>query len=297
VAELDAVIHVMAGALRDAQGRVLIAQRPPGKHLAGGWEFPGGKLHPGEDRRAGLVRELAEELGVWPTAARPLIQVRHDYPDRRVLLDVWLVTAFEGEPRGLDAQALAWAMPDELPGHDMLPADRPIVTALRLPALAVAAATPAELGRLAEGEPRAILWRCRSADEARASRDLVQRAHTTGHRVFVVGRGLEAAIAAEAAGAAGTLVAATDFTPTTRHLAGVFTASGDAAIRAAQAGADFIVVAPACGPLSAPALESLCAATSVPVYSAWHAGAAQLEAAWWLGAQGLALGPFTATGP
>ncbi len=75
-----AVIHVVAGALLDEKGRVLIAQRPPGKHLAGGWEFPGGKLEPGEDRRAGLARELREELGIAIATPRPLIRVRHSYP-------------------------------------------------------------------------------------------------------------------------------------------------------------------------------------------------------------------------
>lgn len=284
----------MAAALRDAQGRVLVAQRPPGKHLAGGWEFPGGKLHPGEARYAGLARELAEELGVVLAAARPLIRIRHDYPDRSVLLDVWLATGYSGEPRGLDGQALDWVLPDDLPRHDLLPADRPIVTALRLPPLAVAAATPREIEAIAAGEPRAILWRCRSESEAQAARDLVQQVQRRGHKVFIVGRGLEAAVAAEVAGAAGTLVAATDFVPVAGRLAGAFSAAGDGALRAARAGADFLLVAPACGPLSAPALEGLCDQADVPVYSGWHAGPANLESAWQWGAQGLALGPFTA---
>ncbi|MBP6515208.1 MAG: NUDIX domain-containing protein [Steroidobacteraceae bacterium] len=287
-------IHVMAGALCDGQGRVLIAQRPAGKHLAGGWEFPGGKLDADEDRLAGLRRELAEELGVELVSARPLIKVRHDYPDRSVLLDVWLVDAFTGEPRGLDGQALVWVPVDELPSHDLLPADRPIVTALRLPPLAAAAASREEIERLARGPACAILWRCRSAEDALEARALVREVQASGHRVFIVGRGLEAVMAAEAADAAGTLVAAVDFTPTAGRLAGAFTASGEAALRAAKAGADFIVIAPACGPLSAPALESLCAYANVPLYSAWHAGTANLAAAWQLGAQGLALGPFTA---
>ena len=81
-------IHVIAGALSDTEGRVLIAQRPRGRHMAGRWEFPGGKLAPGEDSCDGLKRELAEELGVIVREARPLIRLRHDYPDRRVLLEV-----------------------------------------------------------------------------------------------------------------------------------------------------------------------------------------------------------------
>src|ERR1700674_4020921 len=117
----------------DAAGRVLIAQRPAGKHLAGGWEFPGGKLEPGEERLAGLARELREELGIIIATPRPLIRVRHAYPSRAGLLDIWVVTRYRGEPQGLDGQALRWCTQDELATADLLPADKPIVGALRLP--------------------------------------------------------------------------------------------------------------------------------------------------------------------
>jgi mutator protein MutT len=128
------VIHVVAAAVMDAADRVLIAQRPEGKHLAGGWEFPGGKLEPGEERLTGLARELREELGITITAnPRPLIRVRHTYPTREVLLDIWVVRRYDGEPRGLDGQALRWCTQDELASADLLPADKPIVAALRLP--------------------------------------------------------------------------------------------------------------------------------------------------------------------
>jgi mutator protein MutT len=126
-------VHVVAGAVTDATGRVLIAQRPAGKHLAGGWEFPGGKLESGEKREAGLARELLEELGITITTPRPLIRVRHAYPTREVLLDMWVVTRYRGEPRGLDGQALRWCTQEDLPAANLLPADKPIVAALRLP--------------------------------------------------------------------------------------------------------------------------------------------------------------------
>ncbi len=99
--EHPAEIHVVAGAIADADGRVLIAQRPRGRHMAGRWEFPGGKLAPGEDPCAGLARELAEELGIALRSARPLIRLRHTYPERRVLLDVWQVTEYDGVPQAL----------------------------------------------------------------------------------------------------------------------------------------------------------------------------------------------------
>jgi 8-oxo-dGTP diphosphatase len=128
------IIHVVAAAVMDAAGRVLIAQRPEGTHLAGGWEFPGGKLEPGEERLAGLARELREELGITLVGQpRPLIRVRHAYPSREVLLDMWVVKRYSGEVRGLDGQALRWCSQEELERTELLPADRPIVRALRLP--------------------------------------------------------------------------------------------------------------------------------------------------------------------
>jgi mutator protein MutT len=127
------VTHVVAGAVMRADGRMLIAQRPPGKHLAGRWEFPGGKLEPGESRAAGLARELREELDIAIRDPRPLVRVRHTYPHGEVLIDMWVVTRYHGDPRGLDGQALRWCTHDELAGADLLPADRPIVRALRLP--------------------------------------------------------------------------------------------------------------------------------------------------------------------
>ena len=125
--------HVVAAAVTEAAGRVLIAQRPPGKHLAGGWEFPGGKLEAGEDRRAGLARELREELGISISTPRPLIRVRHTYDYGGVLIDMWVVRHYRGELAGLDGQALRWVTQEELEAAELLPADGPIVAALRLP--------------------------------------------------------------------------------------------------------------------------------------------------------------------
>ena len=123
-------LHVVAGALFDALGRVLITQRPPGKALAGRWEFPGGKLHDGEDAFAGLVRELREELDVVVHAAGRLIRYSHAYPERVVWLDMWVVSSWSGEPRGLEGQALKWVEVQRLGEEDILEADRPIIEAL-----------------------------------------------------------------------------------------------------------------------------------------------------------------------
>jgi 8-oxo-dGTP diphosphatase len=125
------VIHVVAGALFDERGRVLIAQRPPGKHMAGGWEFPGGKLEPGETPREALDRELREELGIDVHEAAPLIAYEHEYPHRRVLLDLWVVSRYTGEPQPLDAPVLRWTAIDDLERVGLLEADWPMIGALR----------------------------------------------------------------------------------------------------------------------------------------------------------------------
>src|SRR4249919_1966117 len=101
-------IHVVAGVIRDALGRVLLARRTEGRDLAGLWEFPGGKVEPGESPEAALVRELREELGIEAVAGDALIRVPQHYPDKRLVLDVRHVH-FTGTPKGLDGQALAWA--------------------------------------------------------------------------------------------------------------------------------------------------------------------------------------------
>ena len=126
-----AVVHVVAGALFDPAGRVLIAQRPDGKHMAGGWEFPGGKVEPGETPRNALLRELHEELGIMVHEATPLIAYEHQYPHRRVLLDLWAVVRYSGEPQPLDAPALRWVAIDDLERTGLLEADWPMVPALR----------------------------------------------------------------------------------------------------------------------------------------------------------------------
>jgi 8-oxo-dGTP diphosphatase len=128
-------IHVVAGAIEDGQGRILVARRPEGVHQGGLWEFPGGKLEPGETPAEGLGRELWEELGVQVLATRPLIRVPHDYGDRHILLDVHRVIAYSGEPAGCEGQPLAWLTPDTMDPAAFPAADRPIISALRLPTL------------------------------------------------------------------------------------------------------------------------------------------------------------------
>ncbi|WP_313554632.1 Nudix family hydrolase [Stutzerimonas nitrititolerans] len=126
-------IHVAAAVIRSADGHILIARRPLDKHQGGLWEFPGGKVEAGESVQAALARELLEELGIEVTRAQPLIQVRHDYPDKQVLLDVWQVLAFRGEAHGAEGQPLAWVTASELDGFEFPAANRPIISAAQLP--------------------------------------------------------------------------------------------------------------------------------------------------------------------
>ena len=126
-------MHVVAAVLRDRRGRILLARRTAGRDLAGAWEFPGGKVEPGESPEAALARELDEELGIRIGASKPLISVPQAYAHKRIVLDVREVAAYSGTPRGREKQALAWTPLDKLSTYPMPPADRPVVAALTQP--------------------------------------------------------------------------------------------------------------------------------------------------------------------
>jgi 8-oxo-dGTP diphosphatase len=126
-------IDVVAVALIDGDDRILVAQRPPGKPLAGLWEFPGGKIESGETPTAALVRELAEELGIGVAEAdlHPLTFVTHDYSDFQLLLLLYTCTRWIGEPTGDEGQPIAWHKPAALGRLAMPPADMPLLTSLQ----------------------------------------------------------------------------------------------------------------------------------------------------------------------
>jgi 8-oxo-dGTP diphosphatase len=123
-------LRVVAAALFDDAGRVLIAERPAGKHMAGWWEFPGGKVGEGEADDQALVRELREELGIEAGAVAEIMMLSHEYPDRIVDLVLWRAALLEGEPRGLDGQRLKWVAPAGLATERLLEADKPFIAAL-----------------------------------------------------------------------------------------------------------------------------------------------------------------------
>ena len=138
------VVHVAVGVIFRAD-KILLAKRAEHQHQGGLWEFPGGKVELGEHITDALKRELNEELGITPNAMLPLIQIRHDYGDKVVLLDVWCVTAFSGEPKGQEGQPLVWVSVEQLKNYSFPAANEPIVSAITLPrAIAI---TPSQGGK------------------------------------------------------------------------------------------------------------------------------------------------------
>jgi 8-oxo-dGTP diphosphatase len=123
------ILLVAACALVDADGRVLLTQRPEGKKLAGLWEFPGGKVEPGETPEEALIRELSEEIGVTTKEAclAPLTFASHSYDEFHLLMPLFVCRRFEGTARGLEGQALKWVRPRDMRDYPMPPADEPLI--------------------------------------------------------------------------------------------------------------------------------------------------------------------------
>lgn len=192
---------IVAGVLVAEDGQVLVTTRPEGRAMAGFQEFPGGKREAGEGRWETLVRELGEELGIRPLAGRPLIRLRHDYRDGpSVDLDFWQLDSWEGDIRPLEGQRLIWRAPADLDPDALLPANRPVLTALRLPPRYLVTPAPAEDGQdcflealersmAAQGAMMVQLrgrwlhqpWGVALAQEA------VARIHAQGHLVMING--------------------------------------------------------------------------------------------------------------
>ena len=133
VTEGKSLLLVAACALVDADGRVLMCQRPEGKALAGLWEFPGGKLEPGETPEACLIRELREELGIEVAAAclAPFVFASHSYDDFHLLMPLYLCRRWEGTVRAIEHPQIRWVRPNQMTDLPMPPADGPLVAYLR----------------------------------------------------------------------------------------------------------------------------------------------------------------------
>ncbi|MEM8959251.1 MAG: (deoxy)nucleoside triphosphate pyrophosphohydrolase [Pseudomonadota bacterium] len=127
------LVLVSAVALVDTDGRVLLTQRPEGKSMAGLWEFPGGKVEPGETPEVALIRELQEELGIatWDSCLAPLTFASHSYESFHLLMPLFVCRKWQGIPSPREGQTLAWALPGQLGDYAMPPADLPLLPALR----------------------------------------------------------------------------------------------------------------------------------------------------------------------
>ncbi len=123
-------VHVAVGVISDGRGSILVAKRAADAHQGGLWEFPGGKVEPGETVQVALRRELAEELAIDITACEPLIAIQHDYSDKAVLLDVWWVSGFIGVPRGSEGQPISWTPIAKLRDLTFPVANQPIIAAI-----------------------------------------------------------------------------------------------------------------------------------------------------------------------
>jgi len=123
------ILLVAACALVDADGRVLLAQRPEGKQLAGLWEFPGGKVEPGETPEETLIRELKEEIGITtkPACLAPLTFASHTYEDFHLLMPLYICRRYEGIAQSLEGQRLKWVRPRDMRDYPMPPADEPLI--------------------------------------------------------------------------------------------------------------------------------------------------------------------------
>lgn len=302
-------VHVAAAVILAEDGRVLIARRPDDKHQGGLWEFPGGKVEAGEEVVIALARELEEELGIRPTAARPLIQVRHDYPDKQVLLDVWKVSAFSGEAHGAEGQPLAWVTQRELLDYEFPAANQPIIAAARLPAQYLI--TPDDL------EPSELMAGVRAA-LAQGARLIQLRAPNMFDPRY---RDLALDIQGLCAGKAqlmlkGPLEWLGDFPAAGWHLTSAqlrkYAAKGrpfpgqrwlaaschdaEELALAARIGADFVTLSPVqatathpdAQPLGWDVASGMLAASNLPAYLLGGVGPADLERAWQAGAQGVA---------
>ena len=302
------MIHVVAGILRDEQGRVLLARRPPGKHLAGLWEFPGGKCEPGESPEIALRRELAEEIGIEADAIEPLIAVPWHYPEKSVVLDVYDVRSWRGEAQGREGQALRWASVAELPALQMPPADKPVVAALRLPRHYPITPEPGAddgrflrtFGALLDAGETCIQLRCKMVEPPRLhalARSVCKLADGVGAHILING---DAALAAEFGSgvhlpASVLMGLSLRELPLDRWLAASCHNARELA-HAAAIGVDFAVLGPVLPTPSHPQsaalgwnrFAELVAGAPLPVYALGGVGPADLAVAKRAGAQGVA---------
>jgi len=302
-------VHVAAAVIVNDRGQVLLARRPDRVHQGGLWEFPGGKLELSEDVRQALVRELEEELGLTPTASRPLIRVRHGYPDKSVLLDVWRVDGWRGTPHGREGQPVEWVAAEALTRRAFPEANLPVVTAARLPDRYLITPEPgvdwerflAALHRSLERGVRLVQLRAHSLDPAayrRLAEQVLGLCRGGGARLLLNG---DPALVRELGADGVHLTSPRLLTCRERPLdvdqwVAASCHERHEVLHAHRIGVDFIVVSPVmptashptARPLGWKGLRELTELSRVPVYALGGMTTDDLEAAWEHGAQGIA---------
>jgi 8-oxo-dGTP diphosphatase len=302
------IVPVVAAVIFRPDGQFLLAQRPQGKVYAGYWEFPGGKIEPGETPSEALARELYEELGIEVRQAYPWITRRYSYAHATVDLHFYRVLSFSGEPRGKEHQALAWQTTDRVDVSPMLPANGPVLAALRLPS--VYAITNAgengietSLHDLERSLARGLrMLQIREPDLdidafTEYSAKVVSRAHRHGARVLVnADIGLAERVAADGVHLKSAQLRSLGERP---RLPLVGASCHDAAelALAARLGVDFVVLGPVAPTPSHPGAVSLgfegfarlALGFPLPVYALGGMRVADLARAWSSGAHGIAM--------
>ena len=304
----DTIVRVAAAVILRGDGQVLLAQRPAGKAYAGYWEFPGGKLEPGESPRAALDRELREELGLSVRRAAPWLVQRYVYPHAHVELNFFRVLAWDGEPVGHDGQAFAWQMPGRFDVAPLLPANTVVLRALVLPPV-YAITMAGDLGEEAFlGRARTALDRGLKLIQVREKDWLVERQHALcdallelaarhGAQVLLNGD----AERARAWGCAGVHWTAAALSAAVARPGDLLCAASchtrDEVEKAGALGLDFVVLGPVLPTPThphAPALgwtgfEAIVRATPLPVYALGGLARGDLDTAIMHGAHGVAM--------
>lgn len=265
-------MRVVAAVLEDAEGRVLLAQRPPGKSHAGLWEFPGGKLEPGESAVEALRRELSEELGVEVERAARFMRVRRPRPGGELVLEAWRVLARKGEPHAHEHSALAWKHPRDALSLPLCEADVPICRALTLPAVYAISSEPGNgdiafwLAGIEAGFKsglRLVQLRAHGLAARRfrdVARELLIQAHAHDARL-VVNSDVETALALGADGVHLTSERLRRIEPLPERPADFLVAASchdlEELRHAARLGVDFVVLSPVCATASHPQARAL----------------------------------------
>jgi 8-oxo-dGTP diphosphatase len=301
-------LHVAVGVIEE-QGQILITRRAEDLHQGGKWEFPGGKVEPGESVEEALRRELEEELGITTQDVRPLIRIPWHYPDRYVLLDVWHVRQFSGEPHPREGQPMAWVNLSQLEALDFPAANRPIINALQLPDALLITPEPEDRktffshleGILTRGEVKLIQFRAKTLaapEYAAWAREVSELAHRYGARVMLNSpRSWDEGLQAD--GWHLTSAQLTSMKSQAGYTGRLLSASChnlDEIRQANRVGVDFILLSPVTKTLSHPdteplgwsRFEALADQASMPVYALGGMSNKDLSEARHHGAQGIA---------